>query len=190
MVVTSPASIGARNPLLSETERAPLEPILGRSRSWPSRYPDATLATRVGRDNERNANREADDEDEAEAESASTTSRARGRQAPVNKLNMYMRAVAVVALLIIGGVGVYKGRNMLASKETGPKIAKVKDPTKFEPVDPKPAEAKPATPRPESHQSRGHLHPTPTKTKACRQEQRSQEVQSLAGRSQQREGEG
>lgn len=95
-----------------------------------------------GRDNERNANREDEEEDEAEAESASPPAR-RGRQAPVNKLNMYMRAVAVVALLIIGGVGVYKGRNMLATKETGPKIAKVKDPTKFEPVDPKPVEVKP-----------------------------------------------
>jgi uncharacterized repeat protein (TIGR01451 family) len=122
----------------------PLEPILPKEQIVAQQVPRRNdPGHQGGRDNERNANRDADDEDEAEAESASTPAPRRGRQGPVNKLNMYMRAVAVVALLIIGGVGVYKGRNMLAAKDTGPKIAKVKDPTKSEPVDSKPIEVKP-----------------------------------------------
>jgi uncharacterized repeat protein (TIGR01451 family) len=60
----------------------------------------------------------------------------------VNKLNMYMRAVAVVSLLIVGGVGVYKGRNMLATKETGPRIAKVKEPSEPKAGEGKPGESK------------------------------------------------
>jgi len=51
-----------------------------------------------------------------------------GGKRPVKNLNLYMRAVAVLALLVIGAVGVYKGRSMLGAgdKETGPKLAKAK----------------------------------------------------------------
>jgi uncharacterized repeat protein (TIGR01451 family) len=35
----------------------------------------------------------------------------------MKKLNMYMRAVAVTSLLVVGGVGVYKGRAMLGKKD-------------------------------------------------------------------------
>jgi uncharacterized repeat protein (TIGR01451 family) len=35
----------------------------------------------------------------------------------MKKLNLYMRAVAVTSLIVVAGVGVYKGRNMLAAKD-------------------------------------------------------------------------
>ena len=116
-----------------------------------------------GRDHERN-NPDEEDEEESEGESGSATPQRRGRRAPTNKLNMYMRAVAVVALLIVGGVGVYKGRTMFSAKETGPKIAKVKDPTKFEAVDPKPTEVKPADGKTEASPKAGSSTKPPSFT--------------------------
>lgn len=102
-----------------------------------------------GRDNERGGSRDTDTDDETEP-SASTPTR-RGRSTPVAKLNMYMRGVAVAALLIVGGVGVYQGRNMLATKETGPKIAKVKPDEEAKPGEGKTGEpAKAATAPPAS----------------------------------------
>jgi uncharacterized repeat protein (TIGR01451 family) len=56
-----------------------------------------------------------------------------------NKLKLYMRGVAVLALLIIGGVGVYKGRAMLGTKPAVPDIADVSG---EKPGDSKPGDAK------------------------------------------------
>jgi uncharacterized repeat protein (TIGR01451 family) len=38
----------------------------------------------------------------------------------MNKLRLYMRAVVVTALLVVGGLGVYKGRNLLSGQKTTP----------------------------------------------------------------------
>jgi hypothetical protein len=106
----------------------------------------------ANRENDRNHNREGDrarQGNEAEGAARPAAAARQKRKTPVNKLTLYMRGVAVLALLIIGGVGVYKGRAMLNAKEGEPKIAQVPDDGKspeFKPVEGKPSTVKPLEP--------------------------------------------
>jgi uncharacterized repeat protein (TIGR01451 family) len=88
----------------------------------PNKRPDSGGGGNAPAGNSANRENDRDKRENRQAEAA-TRATPRARRQPANKLSLYTRGVAVLALLVVGGVGVYKGRSMLAGKVATPETA-------------------------------------------------------------------